>query len=125
MAMVEVLGRAFAERRMGRHVEELRLYWLSLARGLVAPRGRLHVGWSEGLVTEWFRIFQLPPHERDYPVRPPSSPCSRCPAAVGHAVEVKTAMTFPEGRKAVCTACGTAWLELDRDVPPPRVAPAR
>ena len=32
---------------------------------------------------------------------------------VGHAVEVKTALTFPEGRKAVCTVCGTAWLELD------------
>jgi len=36
-------------------------------------------------------------------------------------VEVKTGLTFPEGRKAVCTVCGYAWLELDADVQPASV----
>jgi hypothetical protein len=113
MAMIETLGQALADRGMHRHVEELRIYWLALARGLVTPGQRLNIGWSESLVEEWFRILRLPPHAHDYPVRPPSSPCSRCPRPAGHAVEVKTALTFPEGRKAVCTVCGAAWLELD------------
>ncbi len=113
LAMVDTLGRALAERGLHRHVEELRVYWLALSRGLVGPGQRLNVGWSEALVVEWFRLLRLPPHAEDYLVRPPSSRCPRCPQAVGHAVEVKTALTFPEGRKAVCTVCGTAWLELD------------
>jgi hypothetical protein len=113
MAMVDTLGRALAERGLHRHVEELRVYWLALARGLAGPTQRLQVGWSEALVVEWFRILRLPPHSDDYPIRPPSSACPRCPQATGHAVEVKTALTFPEGRKAVCTVCGAAWLELD------------
>ena len=113
MAMVETLGREMAERGMHRHVEELRLYWLALARGLTGARQRLEVGWSESLVVEWYRILRLPPHASDYPLRPPSSACPRCPRPAGHAVEVKTALTFPEGRKAVCTVFGAAWLELD------------
>ena len=42
-------------------------------------------------------------------------------------MEVKTALTFPEGRKAVCTVCGMAWLELDalRAAPPSADAQAR
>jgi len=111
--MVDTLGRALAERGLHRHVEELRVYWLALSRGLAGPGQRLNVGWSEALVVEWFRLLRLPPHAGDYPVQPPSSPCPRCPRPAGHAVEVKTALTFPEGRKAVCTVCGTAWLELD------------
>jgi len=113
MAMIETLGQALADRGMHRHVEELRIYWLALARGLVTPGQRMNIGWSESLVEEWFRILRLPPHAHDYPVRSPSSPCPRCPRPAGHAVEVKTALTFPEGRKAVCTVCGAAWLELD------------
>jgi hypothetical protein len=116
MAMVETLGTAFAARAMRRHVEELRLYWMALARGGAPARRRVEVSWSEALVVEWFRVLKLPPHQHDYPVRRPSSPCPRCPAPTGHAVEVKTGMTFPEGRKAVCTVCGAAWLELDADV---------
>ncbi|HTS81042.1 MAG TPA: hypothetical protein VMH40_10630 [Myxococcaceae bacterium] len=116
MAMVEMLGTTFATRGMKRHVEELRVYWLGLARGLVPAGRRVDVGWSESLVVEWFRVLRLPPHQWDYPVRPPSSPCPRCPAPDGHAVEVKTGLTFPEGRKAVCTVCGYAWLELEADV---------
>ena len=38
-------------------------------------------------------VLRLPPHQWDYPVRPPSSPCSRCPAPDGHAVEVKTGLS--------------------------------
>jgi hypothetical protein len=113
LAMVDVLGKALAERGLHRHVEELRVYWLALSRGLAGPGQRLNIGWSEALVVEWFRLLRLPPHAHDYPLCPPSSPCPRCPHAGGHAVEVKTALTFPEGRKAVCTVCGTAWLELD------------
>ena len=113
LAMVDTLGRALAERGLHRHVEELRVYWLALSRGLAGPGQRVNVGWSEALVVEWFRLLRLPPHADDYLVRPPSSPCPRCPQPVGHAVEVKTTLTFPEGRKAVCTVCGTAWLELD------------
>ncbi len=113
LAMVDTLGRALAERGLHRHVEELRVYWLALSRGLAGPGQRLNIGWSETLVVEWFRLLRLPPHADDYPVRPPSSPCPRCPRPAGHAVEVKTALTFPEGRKAVCTVCGAAWLELD------------
>jgi hypothetical protein len=113
MAMVDTLGQALAERGLDRHVEELRVYWLALARGLTGPGSRLQVGWSEALVVEWFRLLRLPPHAHDYPLRAPSSACPRCPPPAGHAVEVKTALTFPEGRKAVCTVCGTAWLELD------------
>ncbi len=105
MAMVETLGSAFAARGMRRHVEELRLYWQALARGLVQGGRRLEVSWSEDLVVEWFRVLKLPPHQHDYPIRPPSSPCPRCRAPEGHAVEVKTGLTFPEGRKAVCTVC--------------------
>jgi hypothetical protein len=108
MAMVEMLGQTFAARGMKRHVEELRVYWLGLAKGLVPSGRKVNVG--------WFRLLRLPPHQWDYSVRPPSSPCPRCPAPAGHAVEVKTGLTFPEGRKAVCTACGYAWLELDADV---------
>lgn len=113
LAMVDTLGKAFAERGLHHHVEELRVYWLALSRGLAAPGHRLNIGWSEALVVEWFRLLRLPPHADDYAVHPPSSPCPRCPRSGGHAVEVKTALTFPEGRKAVCTVCGTAWLELD------------
>ena len=118
MAMVEELGAEFAARSMRRHVEELRLYWLSLVRGAPVLNRRGEVSWSEALVVEWFRLLRLPPHQHDYSVRPPSSPCSRCPAPAGHAVEVKTGLTFPEGRKAVCTVCGYAWLELDAEVSP-------
>jgi hypothetical protein len=103
---------------MRRHVEELRLYWLSLVRGAPVLNRRGEVSWSEALVVEWFRLLRLPPHQHDYSVRPPSSPCPRCPAPAGHAVEVKTGLTFPEGRKAVCTVCGDAWLELDAEVSP-------
>jgi hypothetical protein len=117
MAMVETLGSAFAARGMRRHVEELRLYWQALARGAQGGR-RPEVSWSEDLVVEWFRVLKLPPHQHDYPVRPPSSACPRCRAPEGHAVEVKTGLTFPEGRKAVCTMCGSAWLELDAEVRP-------
>jgi hypothetical protein len=113
MVMVDTLGRALAERGLNRHVEELRVYWLALSRGLAGPGQRLHIGWSETLVVEWFRLLRLPPHADDYLLCPPSSSCPRCPQARGHAVEVKTALTFPEGRKAVCTVCGKAWLELD------------
>jgi hypothetical protein len=113
MAMVDTLGRALAERGLHRHVEELRVYWLALSRGLARPGQRLSIGWSETLVVEWFRLLRLPPHAHDYLLFPPSSPCPRCPRPAGHAVEVKTALTFPEGRKAVCTVCGAAWLELD------------
>lgn len=113
LAMVDTLGRALAERGLHRHVEELRVYWLALSRGLAGPGQRLTLGWSEALVVEWFRLLRLPPHAEDYLVRPPSSPCPRCPLPPGHAVEVKTGLTFPEGRKAICTVCGTAWLELD------------
>ena len=121
MAMVETLGQTFAARGMRRHVEELRVYWLGLAKGLLPASRKVDVGWSESLVVEWFRVLRLPPHQWDYSVRPPSSPCSRCPAPAGHAVEVKTGLTFPEGRKAVCTVCGSAWLELDADVQPASV----
>ena len=121
MAMVETLGQTFATRGMKRHVEELRVYWLGLAKAVVAPGRKVNVGWSEALVVEWFRLLRLPPHQWDYPVRPPSSACPRCPAPAGHAVEVKTGLTFPEGRKAVCTVCGDAWLELDADVQPASV----
>jgi hypothetical protein len=113
MAMVDTLGRALADRGLNRHVEGLRVYWLALSRGLAGPGQRVSVGWSEALVVEWFRLLRLPPYANDYPLRPPSSPCPCCPNPAGHAVEVKTALTFPEGRKAVCTVCGTAWLELD------------
>ncbi len=113
LMMVDTLGKALAERGLHRHVEELRVYWLALSRGLAAPGQRLSVGWSETLVVEWFRLLRLPPHAEDYPARPPSSSCPCCPRSDGHAVEVKTALTFPEGRKAVCTVCGTPWLELD------------
>jgi hypothetical protein len=122
MAMVETLGAAFAAQGMRRHVEELRLYWQALARGLAQSGRRLEVSWSEDLVVEWFRVLKLPPHQHDYPIRAPSSPCPRCRAPEGHAVEVKTGLTFPEGRKAVCTVCGSAWLELDADVRPAVVA---
>jgi hypothetical protein len=118
MAMVEELGAVFAARSMRRHVEELRLYWLGLVRGSPVANRRGEVSWSEALVVEWFRVLRLPPHQHDYSVRPPSSPCPRCPPPAGHAVGVKTGLTFPEGRKAVCTVCGYAWLELDADVHP-------
>ena len=121
MAMVETLGQTFATRGMKRHVEELRVYWLGLSKGVVAAGRKVDVGWSESLVVEWFRVLRLPPHQWDYSVRPPSSPCPRCPAPAGHAVEVKTGLTFPEGRKAVCTVCGYAWLELDADIQPASV----
>ena len=83
MAMVETLGQTFATRRMKRHVEELRVYWLGLAKGLVPAGRKVDVGWSESLVVEWFRVLRLPPHQWDYPVRPPSSPCSALPGAGG------------------------------------------
>ena len=73
MAMVETLGQTFAARGMKRHVEELRVYWLGLAKGLVPPGRKVNVGWSESLVVEWFRVLRLPPHQWDYTVRRPSS----------------------------------------------------
>jgi hypothetical protein len=56
-------------------------------------------------VVEWFRVLRLPPHQWDYSVRR-LEPVSALPGPAGHAVEVKTGLTFPEGRKAVCTVCG-------------------
>ena len=65
MAMVDTLGRALAERGLDRHVEELRVYWLALSRGLASPGQRLNIGWSEALVVEWFRLLRLPPYAHD------------------------------------------------------------
>jgi len=65
MAMVETLGQTFATRGMKRHVEELRVYWLGLAKAVVAPGRKVNVGWSEALVVEWFRVLRLPPHQWD------------------------------------------------------------
>ena len=123
LAMVKRLGTEFQRRGMHAHLAPLRLYWLALRHDLVDGETHgVHVQLSAELVVEWFKLLRLAPYADAYPVQAPGAPCPRCPprpgGAAGHAVEVVTERTFPEGRKVACLHCRTAWLELD---PPPRM----
>ena len=114
LQMVHQLGGEFRRRGMRTHVTPLRVYWLALKHGLVQDEEHgLHLALSEETVVEWFKLLRLPPYQNAYPVRPTGSPCADCQAPEGRANEVTTERTFPDGRKMVCLACRTTWLELE------------
>ncbi len=114
LKMVHQLGGEFRRRGMRTHVTPLRIYWLALQHGLVQGEEHgLHLALSEETVVEWFKLLRLPPYQAAYPVRPMGSACADCPAPQGRANEVTTERTFPDGRKVVCLACHTSWLELE------------
>src|SRR5262249_62085688 len=84
MAMVEELGGVFASRSMQRHVEELRLYWLSLVRGAPVMNRRGGGGWAGGPGGGGVRGLRLPPppHHRSRGAPPRPMPPLSAPA--GH-----------------------------------------
>ena len=111
LAMVHRLGEEFRRRGMRTHVTPLRIYWLALRHGLVETEGHaLRLTLSEEAVVEWFKLLRLPPYQRAYPVRPSGSTCPACDSGTE---ELTTERTFPEGRKVVCLACRSAWLEVE------------
>ena len=114
LQMVHRLGGEFARRGMRTHVAPLRIYWLALKHGLVQDeQHRLHLALSEETVVEWFKLLRLPPYQAATPVRPTGSSCPECPPREGRAREVTTEATFPGGRKMVCSACRSSWLEME------------
>ena len=114
LQMVHRLGGEFRRRDMRTHVTPLRIYWLALKHGLVQDEQHgLHLALSEETVVEWFKLLRLPPYQSAYLVRPPGSACADCPEPHARATEVTTERTFPDGRKMVCLACRTSWLELE------------
>ena len=112
--MVRQLGREYRKRGMSTHLPALRVYWLALQHELTQrQRHQLDVSYSEDLVTEWFKLLRLEPFASAYPILRAGSPCPNCPRQEGHAVEVITEKTFPDGRKVICMRCRAAWLELE------------
>src|SRR5205823_3968631 len=105
------LGKEFRRRRMGAHAHRLRVYFLALKRGLVAPAQPLEVKWGPTLVIEWMRTLRLQPYGKDLEVRPRGSNCARCEENERQPA-VATTVTFPGGARMKC-ACGLEWIEPD------------
>ena len=113
LAMVHRLGEEFRRRDMRTHLTPLRIYWLALRHGLVEDEAHaLHLSLSEETVVEWFKLLRLPPYQHAYPVRPTGTACPAC-APRAREGELSTERTFPGGRKVVCLARRTAWLEVE------------
>jgi hypothetical protein len=114
LAMVQRLGDEFRRRGMRTHLTPLRIYWLALRHGLVQDEGHaLQLTLSEETVVEWFKLLRLPPYQDAYPVRAAGSACLACGPRATAAAELATERTFPDGRKVVCLACRSAWLEVE------------
>ena len=106
--LVVRLGREFSRRGMREECRRLRLYYLALEHGLVASSGksRIEVAWDSDLVIEWLRILRVPPHHRDYPLRP-GTLCIDCEQRPGTVV---TKLVFPGGARMECLQCGARWV---------------
>jgi len=110
---VAALGREFARRGMREHAQRLRVYYLAVKKGLVAPSNDLDIKWSEPFVVEWLKILQVAPFANSYQVRARGSRCARCPAAKNEAATLHTELNYPGGSKMRCQACGAVWIERD------------
>lgn len=111
LGYIKSLGQEFGRRRMGPHLQKLRLYYLALRHGLASPANVVDVHWDEDLVVDWLKVLRLPPYETAYELRPRGSSCTRCAPRPQLQAITQTDRVFPGGAKIRCTLCGATWLE--------------
>jgi hypothetical protein len=102
LALAERVGLELRRLGLTTHVVHLRRYYATTRAGRTPGDGE----WDDAFVVEWARQLRLPPHERDYAVKPRMSSCG-CPTPKKY-----TQSVFPGGSKHACGACREVWLEL-------------